>query len=51
MADKKCLEGCEYCKPVYSTGGWRFYGCFAKPYNGKWVSEIKDCPLIKKVVE
>ena len=38
-------DGCKYCKAVYANGGWSFLGCYCKPYRGKWVSEIKDCPL------
>lgn len=35
---------CEYAKPVVGTGQWTFLGCYCKPYRGKWVKEIKDCP-------
>ena len=40
-------EGCEFCKPIYANGGWRFFGCHHQPYHGKWVAEIKDCPKMK----
>lgn len=39
---------CDYCKIVRANGGWSFYGCFYKPYKGKWVAEIKDCPKKKE---
>ena len=35
---------CKSCKIVYCNGGYCFFGCFHKPYHGKWVGEIKDCP-------
>lgn len=38
-------DGCEHCKTVTATGQWEFFGCYCKPYRGKWVAEIKECPL------
>ena len=35
---------CPYAEEMNSSDGWFFLGCFHKPYNGKWVVEIKDCP-------
>lgn len=35
---------CPYAEEMSGSGGWCFLGCFHKPYNGKWVVEIKDCP-------
>ena len=37
-------KGCEYRHIVHTNGGWDFYGCYHRPYTGKWVAEIKDCP-------
>lgn len=37
-------DGCEYRKRVYAQGGYSFYGCYCRPYTGKRVSEIKNCP-------
>jgi len=37
-------SGCSDCHTVYANGGWQFKGCYYKPYRGKWVAEIKDCP-------
>ena len=37
-------KGCEYRHIVHANGGWNFYGCYCRPYTGKWVAEIKDCP-------
>jgi len=37
-------KGCEFLKTVYAQNNFRFYGCYCKPYRGKWVAEIKDCP-------
>ena len=42
--------GCEHGK-IVSGGGWSFLGCYASPYKGKWVCEIKDCPIGKKSKE
>ena len=36
--------GCSNCRTIYANGGWQFKGCYYKPYRGKWVVEIKDCP-------
>lgn len=36
--------GCEYRHIVHANGGFSFYGCYCRPYNGKRVAEIKDCP-------
>ena len=41
---KERCDGCKHCKLVHSNGGFSFYGCRYKPYHGKWVAEIKDCP-------
>ena len=41
---KERCDGCKYCKLVHANGGFSFYGCHHKPYRGKWVAEIKDCP-------
>jgi Fe-S-cluster-containing hydrogenase component 2 len=41
---KERCDGCKYCKEVHANGGFSFYGCHHKPYRGKWVAEIKDCP-------
>lgn len=41
--DGRC-KGCIYARTMGSNGGWQFIGCTHKPYNGKWVTEIKDCP-------
>ena len=38
---------CEHCKVTGGSGGWSFLGCYCKPYTGKWVAEIKDCPIGK----
>lgn len=46
LFDGRC-KGCEYGRGV-SGGGWSFLGCFHEPYKGKWVAEIKDCPIGKE---
>lgn len=45
---KKLKDGrCKNCKfgKVVPVGNWAFLGCFAKPYKGKWVAEIRVCPI------
>ena len=42
---------CKYRKVTGGSGGWAFFGCYHKPYNGKWVAEIKECPIGKVGVE
>lgn len=38
-------DGCRDCRIVYANSGWSFYGCYHNPYHGKWVAEIKNCPI------
>lgn len=35
---------CKYGKVVVANGQFMFLGCYCKPYKGKSVAEIKDCP-------
>ncbi len=35
---------CKYARAVFAPGQFMFLGCYHKPYRGKWVAEIKDCP-------
>jgi hypothetical protein len=44
-------DGCGDCRTVYATGGWSFLGCYHKPYHGKWVCEIRDCPIYHEAEE
>ena len=37
-------EKCEYKHIVHTNGGFNFYGCYHRPYTGKRVAEIKECP-------
>ena len=41
---KQRCEGCKYARTAHATGGWSFTGCYHRPYTGKWVAEIKECP-------
>ena len=41
---KQRCEKCEYKHIVHADGGFMFNGCYHRPYIGKWVAEIKDCP-------
>lgn len=38
-------DGCKYQRRAYAGDQFSFYGCYHKPYHGKWVAEIKDCPI------
>lgn len=45
---KKLKDGrCKNCKfgKVVSAGNWSFLVCYAEPYKGKWVAEIRVCPI------
>ena len=46
---------CKPCEHAYVVGtqnsGFMFLGCYHKPYKGKWVAEIKDCPKESEVAE
>lgn len=37
-------DKCKYCRDVCIPPGVRIRGCFCKPYEGKWVTEIEKCP-------
>ena len=41
---KSRCDGCNYRMRVYAQNNFSFYGCYHRPYIGKWVAEIKDCP-------
>lgn len=47
LKQKKDCEKCEFGKTVYAQDQFHFIGCYCKPYRGKWVREIKDCPKEK----
>ena len=38
---------CRYGKVVFAENNYMFIGCYCKPFSGKRVAEIKDCPLYK----
>ena len=48
---KSRCEGCAYRKRVYAQGNYSFYGCYHRPYTGKRLAEIKDCPKEDKHCE
>ena len=45
---KERCEGCKYARCITSNGNWQFTGCYHSPHVGKWVKEIKDCPMGKE---
>ena len=36
---------CERCHSIKAQDGWEFRGCFAPPNKGKFVADVKECPL------
>lgn len=46
--NKQRCEDCEYKRLVHASGGFSFNGCYHRPYTGKRVAEIKDCPKEKE---
>lgn len=45
---KPRCQGCEHIKRVYAQNDFSFQGCYHRPYTGKWVAEIKNCPKKRK---
>ena len=45
---KNRCKDCEYEKVIQAQDGYKFIGCFKKPYQGKPVSEIENCPMGRK---
>ena len=45
---KQRCDDCKYKRLVYANGQFSFYGCYHKPYTGKWLAEIKNCPEGRK---
>jgi hypothetical protein len=43
IPDGRC-KNCQYADVVRGTDGFMFLGCYHRPYRGKWVAEIKECP-------
>lgn len=41
---KQRCKGCEYKRIVHASGGFSFNGCYCRPYKGKWVADIEQCP-------
>ena len=41
----RCIN-CPWCKVIYANGQWSYFGCTHEPNQGKWVVEIKDCPIV-----
>lgn len=39
---------CKYAKAINAGDDWVFLSCWHEPYQGKRVTEIKDCPMGKK---
>jgi len=38
---------CEHKKLVHAQGNFKFYGYHCKPYSGKWIAEIENCPKVE----
>lgn len=43
MTDEFIMKNCTKCKECYQIGK-HMYGCGHKPYKGKWIAEIENCP-------
>lgn len=41
----KRYQGCEYEKIITAQDGHKFAGCIKKPYRGKLVGGIINCPI------
>ncbi len=41
--DGRCKD-CLFSKVVVANGQWAFLGCHHKPFHGRPVSEIRECP-------
>lgn len=39
----RCIK-CKYRKTIHAQYEWMFDGCCYKPYRGKWIQEINECP-------
>ena len=44
VSEDRC-SNCKFRHIVYTNGGWNFFGCYHEPYKGKWIAEIKECPI------
>lgn len=44
-------DGCKYAQHIYANDGWSFIGCKHKPYRGKWIVEIEECPKERRTDE
>lgn len=47
LPDGRCNPNgnlCKFARYVGTWHGWGFLGCYHAPYEGKRVSEIKNCP-------
>lgn len=40
---------CRYARAVGTWEGYMFLGCYHRPYKGKSVAEIKNCPKESEV--
>ena len=43
----KICEQCTYSFDIHIDASGKYLGCGCSPYKGKWVAEIKTCPLNK----
>lgn len=44
MPNGRC-KPCQYGKVVVAQNEYMFLGCYHRPFTGKRVAEIKQCPL------
>ena len=41
LLDKGRCRPCEYARLVPANGGFKFLGCYHRPYTGKKLAELK----------
>lgn len=44
---ERCKD-CEYRKKINAQDDFWLNACYCKPYKGKWIVEIDNCPKAKK---
>ena len=38
-------KNCEFYRSVFELNAWGAKGCYHEPYHGKYILEIKECPM------
>lgn len=51
MSDLYCFKGkckCVHACIIVCNDGFEFIGCRHEPYKGRWITELRKCPKIRK---